>query len=127
MTIVEQLVALFSSSWAFVELLFWMMAGHAIADYALQNQYVAQAKSRNDPLGKGIWPWILFMHAMIHGAFVAYATGYIFIGMLEVAAHFWIDHLKNTGRLGEGAKAHMRDQALHVACKVVWALLTVAL
>lgn len=108
--------------------MFWMLAGHALADYAFQNQYVATAKSARSPEGAdGLWRWILFMHAMIHGAMVAYATGYIAIGMLEVAAHFWIDHLKCTGRLGEGNKAHLRDQALHVACKVVWAAITVAL
>lgn len=127
MSVFEQLFAFSAQGWVFVELLFWLIAGHALADYALQNQYMADAKSPRTSQGVGIWKWVLFMHAMIHGAMVAYATGYIFIGILEVAAHFWIDHLKSTGRLGEGPKAHIRDQALHIGCKVIWAGMVVAL
>ena len=127
MSVFEQLVAFVPQGWVFIELMFWLIAGHAVADYALQNQYMSDSKSAVKPQGIGIWKWVMFMHAMIHGAMVAYATGYIFIGMLEVASHFWIDHLKCTGRLGEGAKAHMRDQALHIGCKVIWAGIVVAL
>jgi hypothetical protein len=125
MSAFEQLAAVVVSSWTFVELMFWLIAGHAVADYALQNKYLSAAKSPHTQEGVGIWPWALFMHAMIHGAFVAYATGYIFLGILEVISHAWIDRMKSEGRLGQGAQAHMRDQALHILCKLVWALVVI--
>lgn len=110
-----------------VELFFWLLVGHAVADYALQSPWMAAAKNRHTPEGQGIWKWVLFMHAAIHGGMVAYATGYVWLGVAEIAAHMWIDHAKNEGRLGQGPNAHMRDQYLHIMCKLVWAFVVIAI
>lgn len=111
----------------FIELAFWLLVGHAVADYALQTQYISAAKSRHTPEGEYIWFWILFMHATIHGGMVAYATGYVWLGLAEIVAHMWIDYSKNEGRFGRGAKAHLIDQGLHVLCKIVWAIIVLSI
>lgn len=111
----------------FVELFFWLLVGHALADYAFQSQYMASAKDHTNPENKGKWPVLLGFHSMIHGGAVAFATGYIWLGILEVAAHFAIDYAKSAGWFGQGARALRVDQGLHVACKVLWAIIALAL
>ena len=111
----------------FIELIFWLIVGHAVADYALQSPYMAAAKSRHSSEGSGIWFWILFMHACVHGGMVAYATGYVYLGLAEIVLHMWIDYSKTEGRFGSGPKAHIRDQQLHILCKMLWAVITLTL
>lgn len=110
-----------------IELFFWLLVGHAVADFALQSPYMAAAKSKVSPEGVGIWSWVLFMHGLIHGGMVAYATGYVWLGILEVIAHMLIDHAKVTGRFGSGRRSFMADQYLHIMCKLVWAFVVLAL
>lgn len=112
---------------SFFELLFWLLVGHAVADYAYQNEYVANAKNRTTTLGtNGVWGWVLPWHSFIHGGAVALATGYVWLGMLEVGAHAAIDFAKCQGWLGPHPRGYHRDQALHVACKVLWAVIVMA-
>lgn len=97
--------------------LFWMLVGHALADYPLQGDFLAQAKNRNTALGAQFWPWALGSHALIHGGAVALATGSVGLGLAETILHAVIDEAKCSGHLTLN-----EDQAAHVLCKITWAL-----
>lgn len=98
-----------------VTLLFKMLAGHALADYALQNDFIAQAKNHTTELGKQFWRWVLPSHGLIHGLMVYLATGMIWLGIIETVVHTLIDYLKCAGKL-----SFNEDQLLHVLCKVAY-------
>jgi hypothetical protein len=103
-------------------MLFWLIVGHAVADYPLQGDFLAKAKNHAAPL-PGI-PWIhgLLPHAAIHAGAVALATGSPLLGCAEFAAHALIDYGKSAGWYGApGPRSFHADQALHVASKVLWA------
>lgn len=107
---------------AFHELLFWMVVGHALADYPLQGDFLATAKNRNTPLGKVFWPHALSAHALIHAGFVAAVTGSVALGLAEAVAHFLTDALKCDGKISLNV-----DQGVHLACKVLWAAVAAGL
>lgn len=103
------------------ELFLALLVGHALADYPLQGDFLAKAKNRANPI-PGV-PWIhgLLPHAAIHGGFVGAITGSVWLGLAEFVVHCLIDDAKCTGKFGsDPARAFNIDQALHVACKVVW-------
>jgi hypothetical protein len=101
--------------------LFWMLVGHALADYPLQGEFLATAKNRHTALGALFWRWALPAHALIHGGAVAAAAwpalgaAAVVLGLAEAIAHALIDAAKCSGRLS----LH-QDQLLHVACKIAW-------
>lgn len=94
---------------------FWLMVSHATCDMALQNDFIAQAKNRNTALGAVYWPWVLSAHGLMHAGGVALVTGSVGLGMCEYAGHVLIDFCKCEKWIG----FHV-DQALHVACKLLW-------
>lgn len=96
-------------------MMFWLLVSHALFDMALQNDFIAQAKNRNTTSGRLYWPWVLSAHGLLHGAGVAFVTGSVPLGVCEYAAHILIDFCKCEKWIG----FHV-DQALHVACKVLW-------
>lgn len=98
---------------AALEMLFWLLVAHAVCDFPLQNDYLARAKSAWG--GHAEWPWALAAHALIQGGGVALVTGNIVLGAAEAVAHAAIDHLKCGGHI-----SYTVDQALHVACKLLW-------
>jgi hypothetical protein len=111
----------------FLEKLFLLLCGHALADFALQSDWIAKNKSRHagvpagyDPKRHGqlqtIWPYVLSAHAFIHGAFVYLATGSVVLGFVEVLAHWLIDFGKCEQKYG----IHT-DQGLHLLCKLLYA------
>lgn len=104
----------------FAHTLFFLLVGHALADYPLQGDFLAQAKNRNTPIGKVFWPHALSAHAMIHAGFVAVITGSPLLGLAEAVVHAFTDWLKCEGKITLNV-----DQAIHVACKVLWAVLIV--
>lgn len=97
------------------EMLFALVAAHALADYPLQGDFLSKAKNRAAPIPGVPWWQALGAHALIHGAFVAAITGSVWLGLAEVAAHAIIDDAKCKGRIGFNA-----DQALHIGCKLLW-------
>lgn len=103
-----------------LELFFVLMVGHFLADYALQNDFVAQAKNHTTALGKQYWTWVLPAHGMIHAGFVYGITGSFVLGLFEFVAHSIIDWLKCDGRINFNT-----DQWLHVLCKFIWITLIV--
>lgn len=115
-------------------LFFWLLVGHALADYPLQGSFLSTAKRRN---GIVTVPWqiALSAHALIHAGFVAALTGSPYLGLAEFVLHSLIDFAKCEGWLtprnqySDMAKlrgertAFWIDQSLHVACKALWAVL----
>lgn len=98
-----------------IEMLGLLIAGHALADYPLQGDFLAKGKSRFSPMPGVPWYQALGAHAAIHGAMVGLITGSIFLAALETAAHACIDDAKCAGRI-----SFNQDQILHVVCKVAW-------
>jgi hypothetical protein len=102
-----------------MEIFAWLLIGHAIADYALQTEWLARAKQPGGTFeGEIIWPGVLACHAGIHAGAVKIATGSWLLAGLEFAAHATIDYARGRGLMGFNA-----DQAAHVGCKVLWAAL----
>jgi hypothetical protein len=97
------------------EMFFWLMVGHAVADYPLQGDFLARAKNHRLPVPGMPWQIALFMHALMHGGAVALITGSVALGVAETVVHMGIDWLKCEGRTGLTT-----DQLLHVACKIGW-------
>lgn len=108
------------------QLFFWLLVAHAVCDFPLQGEYLANAKNRNTELGKAfsgmLWPWHLFCHSLIHGGAVAYVTGSITLGCAEVMVHMVTDFLKTENKIG-----YATDQAIHVLSKLLWAVLAISM
>ncbi len=101
-------------------LLFWLIAAHFIADYVFQTDFIARGKS---PLANPqIVPWryLMYAHAVTHAAAVVLITGNVWLGLIELNVHFFTDLMKCRGVFG----IHV-DQAIHLACKVAFALAVV--
>jgi hypothetical protein len=99
-------------------LLLLLLAGHALADYPLQGDFLAQAKSRHTKLGALYWPHALTAHSLIHGGVVTLLTGSALLGLAETVIHGITDWLKCEGKIDLNT-----DQAIHAACKVAWCVL----
>jgi hypothetical protein len=107
-------------------LLFFLLAVHALMDYALQSDAIATCKCRNsdNPVAKAVpWYYWLTAHAMLHGAAVGvvvrwFGYGWDAVAVLsaaEAVIHWFID-------LGKCEKWYDIDvdQALHLGCKIAW-------
>lgn len=97
-------------------LLFLLLTYHGVADYALQNDFMARGKNPAVPETHGV-PWwhILLAHAAVHAFGVAWLTGSWVLGLLELIVHAWVDYSKCRGWLG----VHV-DQGAHLVCKLAW-------
>lgn len=95
-----------------------LFAGHALADYPLQGDFLAKAKNRFAPIPGVPWVYGLLPHAAIHGACVGLITGSLTLGVAEFVVHCIIDDAKCAGRFG----FHV-DQMLHLICKILWVAL----
>lgn len=109
----------------FLFFLFYLLAAHALADYSLQTEYIARAKSPSyirQSEGEPHWWMVLGAHALIHGGLVGVVTGMWVLGVAETIAHAYTDYLKDRGRIGI-----FTDQVVHVGCKVLWAVIATLL
>jgi hypothetical protein len=104
----------------FGAMVFWLLWGHCLSDFALQGDFLAMLKNHKHKVGEQYWAYGLFSHGMVHAGFVALFTGQIGLGLAEFVAHIAIDRAKCSGRLS----FHV-DQWLHYACKLLWAVLAV--
>jgi hypothetical protein len=113
-------------------LLFFLIAGHGLMDYSLQNDSMAACKCRSSkaPLAASVpWYYWLTAHALLHGAAVGVIFRWVGFGWDEVAAlataetviHWGVDY-------GKCARWYslLVDQVLHVACKLAWWALAAA-
>jgi hypothetical protein len=99
---------------------FFLFTSHFLFDFPLQGDAVAREKSRHSTstLQQQVpWYYWLTAHAACHAMGVALVTGSVALGLCELAAHWLIDLLKCEGKYS----IHV-DQALHLACKLAWAL-----
>ena len=113
-------------------LLFFLLAAHALMDYALQTETIATCKCRgcDSPIAKSVpWYYWLTAHAVLHGAAVGGVVHWFGRGWDTVAAyalaetvvHWFIDF----GKCEKWYSIHV-DQGLHVLCKVFWFALLAA-
>jgi hypothetical protein len=107
--------------------LWYMIVGHFLADYSLQTDFIAKGKSPNAQPQFVPWYFVMLAHAITHGAMVSIAAGIgisrlhaifpVVLGIQETLLHFFIDVLKCVGC----TSIHV-DQALHILCKIAWAI-----
>ena len=98
------------------DMMLLMFAAHFLADYPLQGDFVAKGKNRTAPI-PGVPFWHpLTAHAAIHGGLVGIITGSTLLGCAETVIHWLTDDAKCRGWIG-----YNTDQAIHLACKMVWA------
>lgn len=102
-------------------LLFLLVAGHALADFVLQNEVMAMGKNRHSSVHQKRgphfppWPYWLGAHTLIHGAVVYLLTHSLLLALAETLLHSLIDFLKCEGKLN-----FHQDQLLHLLCKVAY-------
>ncbi|HEX8373646.1 MAG TPA: DUF3307 domain-containing protein [Geminicoccaceae bacterium] len=97
------------------QLLFLLLAAHAVADGPLQSAEMSSLKRSPRAAARLA---ALGGHSLIHGGAVALVTGTWWLGAAETAAHAAIDAAKCRGLFGLWT-----DQALHAGCKCAWALI----
>ena len=108
----------------FLENIFMLLFGHALADFVLQPEAMGCGKNRNDKIHNKeqslfpVWYYWLTAHAFVHGGIVYMITGNIWLGLLETILHWITDFAKNEGWLG----MH-QDQGIHIGCKIAYAFL----
>lgn len=107
---------------SFWELLLVLFAVHALCDYPLQGDFLAKGKNHRLPLPGIPWYQCLFAHVLIHGGFVYIVTGFFWLGIAELLIHAVTDYSKS-----EGWISFNTDQAIHYACKLLWACLAMML
>lgn len=105
---------------------FALAIGHALADFALQGDFLSTAKNRHADAArffgesgapKGLWLHALAAHSLIHAGAVWVVTGSVALAAIELAVHWLIDFVKC-----EGWTSFSLDQFLHLACKLAYAL-----
>jgi hypothetical protein len=111
-----------------LQLAFWLVAFHALCDFALQPDAMARGKDRRRAMGppgarrhEPSWLQWLSAHCMIHAGGVAAAMALVgrselwWLGLAEAACHGVIDTLKSDRRIDMTL-----DQVLHLGCKAAW-------
>lgn len=101
-----------------LKLVFMLVAAHALCDFPLQGDYLSRGKNHKAPLPGTPWFLLLMMHALIHGGAVTLITGSLWLGLAETAVHAATDYAKCDGRIG-----YVTDQGIHVAFKILLAVL----
>lgn len=108
-------------------LFFALLIGHAVADFALQGEFLSTVKNRNaelsrffggGPTPRGVWMCALGAHSLIHAGAVWIVTGSVILGFVEFLLHAFIDFAKS-----ERWTTFLTDQALHVVCKVIFVVI----
>lgn len=98
-----------------LEIFALLVFGHFVADYPLQNEFMALGKNRFKPICGAPWYHLLTAHAVIHGGIVGIIAGTLWLGVAEAVVHWVIDYSKCAGKFG-----YHTDQALHILCKLLW-------
>ena len=106
-----------------IEILFRLLIAHALCDFSLQSDAMVKGKNRNRlpdyvPQGQkyvACWPYWLSAHALICGGGVWWATGVMWLGLIEVVLHWLIDFAKC-----ENWTNPTDDQAAHLGCRIYY-------
>lgn len=95
-----------------------MVFAHALADYPLQGDFLARAKSAVNPITGVPWYQALGAHSAIHAGAVGIITGSFWLALAEFIIHAITDDQKCRGYISYNV-----DQSIHIGCKVIWAAL----
>lgn len=111
-----------------LQLAFWLVAFHALCDFAIQPDAMVRGKNRHHTVSapgarqhEPSWIEWLGAHCMVHAGGVAAALSIVgradlwWLGLVEAGCHAVIDDLKCRRRISMG-----QDQALHLVCKAAW-------
>lgn len=101
-----------------IQLFLLMVFTHVLADYPLQGDFLSKAKNHTAPIMGVPWYQALFAHSAIQAGFVGLITGSVWLALAEFTIHTATDYAKCDGRISYNV-----DQAMHIACKVVWAVI----
>ena len=111
-------------------LFFAMAIGHALADYPLQGFFLASGKNRHidsstffgsNEVSPILWVHSLTAHALIQAGMVWIVTGSGALALAEFIIHWIIDFVRCEKWIG-----FSMDQALHLICKLIYAMILVA-
>lgn len=97
-----------------------LCAGHALCDFALQNDFVAKGKNLKTPFPGMAWQQIMLAHCLIHTGMVLWLTGSVWMALAELVIHYATDWAKCAGKINFNT-----DQAIHYGCKILWSMLVV--
>lgn len=92
-----------------------LYAGHALADYPMEGDFLTQGRTRVSPEIHLYWIHTLTAHSAIHGVLVMLSTGSWLLGLGEFICHWIIDYFKYNGKITVNT-----DQSLHIFCKLIW-------
>ena len=110
-----------------LQLGFLLIAGHALADFAFQTEWVATNKNRNIRLSfppaerakmQVIWPYLLTAHSFHHGLIVYLISQSFPLGLVETALHWVTDF----GKCERWYGFHT-DQIIHIGTKFLYVAL----
>ncbi|MCA9268776.1 MAG: DUF3307 domain-containing protein, partial [Planctomycetales bacterium] len=91
------------------------IGAHCFFDYAGQGDFMSNAKNQEKPIPGVPAATVMWSHAAIQGAAVAYITGIWLLFFFEAVCHYLIDRSKCAGKM-----SFNQDQALHILCKLIW-------
>jgi hypothetical protein len=95
-----------------------LFIGHFVCDYPLQGDFLSRAKNRYNPI-PNVPAWqALLAHSWIQAGSVLLITHSPALAFFEAIAHSLIDDTKCAGKISYNV-----DQALHIACKILWYLI----
>ena len=108
----------------FLTVLILLLCAHALCDYPLQGNFLASAKNHLLRRAEQVIPWwhAMAAHCAIHAGAVLLITGSVFLAAAEFVLHFWTDLGKCEGLISD-----TQDQAIHIGCKVLWAIILVGM
>jgi hypothetical protein len=105
---------------AAMQVVFLLMAMHALMDFPLQGEFLSHCKNRHWLAQNAtadrpvtIWPVCMAAHCILHALAVWAVTGCVILACIEFLLHGIIDVLKCEGKTGFNL-----DQLLHLLCKV---------
>lgn len=80
---------------SFIEVFMWLIMGHFLFDFPLQNDFLAIKKKpiinrQRNP----IWVWCLSAHSILHAIPVMWLTGKVELALVVIVTHFAIDYIK---------------------------------
>ncbi len=100
---------------SYFQTLWMLLCGHALADYALQSEWMIREKNRRYSQD-GHWWWVLIAHSLINGFFVFVITQSTILGLVETVVHGITDLLKCEDVISPNV-----DQSIHLISKGVYA------
>lgn len=103
-----------------MKILFLLICGHALGDFALQSTTMSFGKCR-DYGGTAFhdipWYYWLTAHALIHAGIVYLITSNMRMALIELVSHWIIDFLKSEDKI-----SLYEDQLFHVVLKIIYSL-----